>query len=222
MKTEDGKVIGVGDSVNQQMGRTWRSRLTLRFRDGSVDDDTTVYTQGTTLHVVSDHHVQKGPMFPKPMDSTLNTATRTVTWHEIHDSKDEVKTETMDLPDDLANGMMPWVLQNLPRGAAETKMSYVVFSPKPRVVKLAIHPDGRSRFRIGYVTKSAQVYRIHVELGGVAGVVAPLIGKAPADMHASVVSDDVPTFLRFNTYLYQDGPTLNIELSGPAWPSVRQ
>ena len=222
VKTEDGKVIGVGDSENQQVGRVWRSRLTLRFRDGSIDDDTTLYTQGRNLHVISDHHVQKGPSFPRQLDMTVNTAARTVTWHDVHDGKDEVKTETMEVPDDLMNGMMPWVLQNLPRGATETKMSYVVAAPKPRVVKLAIHPDGTSRFRLGYASKSAQVYRIHVELGGVAGVVAPVIGRAPADMHAYVVSDEVPTFLKFNTYLYQGGPMLNIELTGPGWPELRE
>ena len=218
VKTEEGKVIGVGDSVNQQVGRAWRSRLTLRFRDGSVDDDTTVYTQGRSLHVISDHHVQKGPTFPKPIDTTVNAASKTVTWHEVHDGKDEVKTETMDLPDDLANGMLPWVLQNLPRGAAEVKMSYVVSTPKPRVVKLAIHIDRTSGIRVGYAGRSAKVYRIHVELGGITGVVAPVIGKEPPDMHAWVVADDVPTFLKLNSYLYQGGPMLNIELSSPMWP----
>ena len=218
VKTEDGKIIGVGDCVNQPAGRAWRSRLTLRFRDGSVDDDTTVYTQGKALHVVSDHHVQKGPEFPKPMDVTVNTAANSVTWHELHDGKDEVKTETMDMPGDLANGMLPWVLQNLPRGAAEVKVSYIVSTPKPRLVKLVLHADGTSGFRIGYAGKSAKVYRIHVELGGIAGVVAPVIGKDPPDMHAWVVADDVPTFLKFNTYLYQGGPMLNLELSSPVWP----
>ncbi len=217
IRSEDGKLIGTGDEINEPVGNAWRTRLSLHFNDGSVDEETTMYVQHTTMHILTDHHVQKGPSFPKPMDMLIDVAKKQVTWHNMHDGKDEVKVEHMDLPADLANGMLPWVMQNYPKGAEELKVGYVVSTPKPRLVKFAVYPDGEDSFRIGGGKRMAKKYRIHVELGGVVGVVAPLVGKQPPDLHLWVVMDGVPTFLKMQAFLYEDGPILNMELTSPAW-----
>ena len=219
IRDDAGKVIGTGDVLNVRVGKAWKERMTLRFHDGSIDDETAVYMQHTTIHLLSDHHVQKGPSFPKPMDMTVDTGKNTVTWHEVKDGKDEVKTDTMDLPADVCNGLLPLIMQNFPKGTQELKMGYVVATPKPRVVKLAIHPDGQDRFTVGGGRREAAKYRVHVELGGVAGVVAPIIGKEPPDLYLWVVEGEVPTFLRLNGFLYAGGPILSIDLSSPTWPA---
>src|SRR3982751_5705012 len=98
LKSAEGKVIAVGDEISVAKGKEVHSRLTFRFRDGSIDDETTVFKQGSVFQLVSDHHVQKGPSFPEPLDLTMNVPSGKVTWHEVKSGKTEVKSEQMDLP----------------------------------------------------------------------------------------------------------------------------
>ena len=214
---DNGKLLGTADEVNMAVGRAWRSRLTVHFLDGSVDDDTATYTQSPTLHLLTDHHVQKGPSFPKPSDVSLDTASGTVTFHDLSDGAGAATTEHMDLPADLGNGIMPMVLQNMPRGATELKVSYLVNAPKPRLVKFAIHPDGAAEYRVGGVARQASQVRLHVDIGGLEGLVAPLIGKQPPDMAAWLSTGDAPTLLRLHLFLYLGGPMLRMELASPQW-----
>lgn len=215
--TESGKLVGVADDTNVAHGKTWTARLTLRFRDGSVDDDTTVYTQRPDLHVISDHHIQKGPSFPKPMDMTVDTASGQVTYHEVKGGKDEVKTDHLDVPQDLANGLLGLVVQNFPRGVDEVKVGYIVAAPKPRLVKLAISRDGQVGFTIGGERRKANNFKIHFELGGIARVIAPIIGKEPGDLHIYALGGEAPTFMRLTGELYNGGTVYDLELSGPTW-----
>lgn len=217
VRSEGGKLLGTADEVNVPVGKAWRSRLTLHFLDGSIDDDTTTYTQGKELRMLTDHHVQKGPSFPKPSDVLIDMQKGDVTYLETKDGKSTQQTEHMDLPADLGNGIMPLVLQNHPRGSEEYKMSYLVNTPKPRLIKFAIHADGTTRFRVGGISRSAAKYRLHVEIGGLAGIIAPIVGKEPPDMTAWVSAGEAPTFLKLYGFLYVGGPMLRMELASPEW-----
>jgi hypothetical protein len=123
VKSAEGKVIAVGDQVNVVRGNQVRSRLIFHFRDGSIDDERTVFREGVVFQLVSDHHIQKGPSFPEPLDLAVNVATREVTWREIKNGEEKVTTEHMDLPADLANGMISLLPENFPPAAAEMKVS---------------------------------------------------------------------------------------------------
>lgn len=217
IRSDEGKVLGLADVVNVAVGNTWRSRLTMHFRDGSLDDDTTVYTQTPVLRLLSDHHVQKGPSFPKPSDVTIDVAKGDVTFRDPSSGKEEATTEHMDLPADLANGMMPMLLQNMPHGTDEVKVSFLVATPKPRLVTLAIQPAGTDTYHVLGMTRPATKYRLHIQLGGLVGVIAPLIGKEPPDLTAWVTSSAAPTFLKLYGFLYLGGPMLTLELASPQW-----
>lgn len=217
LKSSDGKVIAVGDMLQVAHGRKVRSRLVFHFADGSVDDETTVFLQGRVFQLVSDHHIQKGPSFPKPLDLAVDVPTSTTTSREMKDGQEEVTTQQVDLPDDLANGMVTLVLQNIAPETAATKVSYLVGSPKPRVVKLSITPEGQESFVLGRVSRHAKRYKIHIELGGIAGVVAPVIGKQPSDLHIWVADGDIPTVVKTEGALYEEGPIWTMEQAAPVW-----
>jgi hypothetical protein len=110
-------------------------------------------------------------------------------------------------------------MKNIPPDAKETKVSMVVAAPKPRIVQLAISPRGEEPFSLVGSARNAMHYEIQIELGGVTGFVAPLIGKAPPKFHAWVVGGEAPILVREDGPLYQDGPTLSIELASPTWPN---
>jgi hypothetical protein len=220
LKSAEGKVIAVGDQINTVEGNRIRSRTTFHFRDGSIDDEVSAFTQGSVFQLVSDHHIQKGPSFREPMDMSINVAAKTVSWREMKNGKEERHTEHMDLPSDLANGMTSLIVENFPTDAAELKVSYLAGTSKPRVVKLSTRPDGEETFRVGGVSRRSKKYKIHVEIGGLAGVVAPLIGKQPSDIEIWVTAGEVATFLRMEGPLYDKGPIWRTELAAPAWPET--
>ncbi len=217
LKTSDGRIIGHGDMVSLAKGDQVRSRLTLHFRDGSLDDETTVMMQHGALQLVSDHHIQKGPSFPKPIDVTIAMPTGDVTSREWKDGKEQVTTEHMDLPQDLSNGMTTAVLLNIPPKSPETKVSYLAAAPKPRLVTLLIKPAGQAQFEIGGVPHPADRSSLHIDLGGVASVIAPVIGKQPSDIMVWVTRGEVPSVLKMEGALYIGGPIWTMELASPVW-----
>lgn len=217
LRSEDGKLIATGDQIVVAHGNQVRSRLIFHFRDGSIDDEVTTFRQSKTLDLISDHHLQKGPSFPHPLNVQIDVPKGQVTYIEFKDGASEQKTEHMDMPDDLANGLVSSVVENLSTSAAESKVSYLTASPKPRIVRLAIKPDGEGHFRVGGGPRLARRFRIHIELGGVAGVIAPMVGKQPTDLTMWVMSGEVPAFLNLEGALYEQGPTWKMELTSPVW-----
>lgn len=222
VKSAQGHVIGVGDVVQVAEGSRVRSRLVFRFRDGSMDDESTVFLEEDVLRLVSDHHVQKGPSFPTPLNVTINVPGAEVTWHESRNGKTEVNRKHMELPNDLANGIIPEVMQNIPASAAETKVSYLANDPKPRIVRLSVKPEARDSFTVGGLAYFANRYVVHVDLGGLAGMIAPLIGKQPTDVRDWVVTGEVPCVARMEGAFYQGGPVWTVELASPEWSSTAE
>ncbi len=75
LRTLEGKLLAAGDLTQVIHGSRVTSHLIFRFKDGSVDDETTVFTQRGQFRLVSDHHIQKGPGFPKPADVLIEAST---------------------------------------------------------------------------------------------------------------------------------------------------
>ena len=74
LRSEGGNVVASGDSLQFVHGDRITAETIFRFKDGSVDDETTVYTQHKTFHLISDRHVQRGPSFPHPLDVLIDAA----------------------------------------------------------------------------------------------------------------------------------------------------
>jgi len=217
-RAEDGHILATGDSVQVSRGDQVTSRTTFTYKDGSVDDDTTVFMQRKTFKLISDHHVQKGPFFPHPMDLMIDTRSGQVTYKTTNKGgQQDVHTAHMNLPEDLANGMVSQVIANLKAGAQMATLSILVTAPKPRIVKLQISTVGEDSFSVGGASRKATHYEIKIEIGGVAGVVAPLVGKAPPNIQFWQIGGDAPTFLREKGPTFEDGPMITIEQVSPEW-----
>jgi hypothetical protein len=72
------------------------------------------------------------------------------------------------------------------------------------------------------LSRKAIHYEIKIELGGVAGIVAPMIGKQPPNIEMWIIGGPAPCFLREQGPIYQDGPVYTIELASPTWQASRQ
>lgn len=219
LKSGKGKVIAVGDQTNVVHGDQIHSELIFHFHDGSIDDEVADYRQGEVFELIRDHHVQKGPSFPKPLDMTIDVAAGEVTWQETKDGKSDTKTQHMDLPNDLMNGMLSLAVEDFPAKTDELKVSYLAFDSSPRVVGFTVTPQGEDKVRVGGATRKVNRYNIHIEIGGLAGVIAPIIGKKPADMQLWSMGGDAPLFVGLRGPLYAQGPVWTMELASPALPA---
>jgi hypothetical protein len=212
VKSADGKVIGNCEEVSTAEGDHMRSALTFRFLDGSLDEQITTYTQENVFRLIHDHHVQKGPSFPTQLDMTIDVPNGTVTWHAKERGRDEVTTRHMSLPDDVANGLVPLLTENVPPGSARLDVSWVAIAIKPLIVTLTIQPD-RSPEMVPKLQHASR-YLLHVELHGLAKLVAPLLNRQPEDLHVWVTDDAQPSFLRMRGPFYQGGPVWTVESLG--------
>jgi hypothetical protein len=136
----------------------------------------------------------------------------------LNDGKQKEVSERMELPPDVANGIVPTLLKNIQPTASRTTVSMVAATPKPRLVKLAIIPQGEEPFSVGGFSRKAMHYVLKVEIGGAAGIVAPLVGKQPPDVHIWILGAEAPVFLKEEGPLYEGGPIWRIEQVSPVWP----
>jgi len=219
LRGPDGQVVAAGDATCVVSGSRVKTETYFRFKDGSVDDEIAVFTQHRTFQLISDRHIQKGPYFPHPMDVTVDVPSGTVTVREPgKDGKEEVHTDHMKFPADLANGIVPQLIENLKPNAPEISFSMVVMTPKPRVVKLVVSTVGEDDCCtvVGFPRKATH-YQIKIELGGLVGVIAPLVGKAPPNIEMWIIGGNAPTFAREIGPLYSEGPMMTIQLASPVW-----
>jgi hypothetical protein len=216
----DGVLLADGDLLQVAHGDQVTSRLVLHFKDGSTHEETVVFSQRHYFRLISDHLVQKGPSFPHPMDVSTDASSGQIAVHYTDDDgKEKTASDHPKLSADLANGMILTLLQNLRPDIPQTTVSMVAATPKPRIVKLAITPRGEESFSIARTKRTATHYVVKVDIGGVAGVVAPLLGKQPADTQVWIMGGEAPAFVKMEGQLYSGGPIWRIELASPEWNS---
>jgi hypothetical protein len=222
LRTLEGDTLADGDLIQVAHGDQVTRRLVFHFKDGSIDDETAVFSQRRSFRLLRDHLVQKGPAFPHPLEVSIESSTGQVTVHYTDDDgKEKVATEHLDMPPDVANGLVLTLLKNIRSDTPQTKVSMVVATPKPRLVKLAITPQGEEPFLIGGSSRKATHYVVKVEIGGVAGLVAPLLGKQPPDTQVWILGGEAPAFVKSEGPLYVGGPIWRIELASPVWPAMQ-
>jgi hypothetical protein len=215
VKTLDGTRIATGDVTQQVHDDRVVSHLILHFTDGSIDDETTVFSQHGVFRLISDHLIQRGPSFPKSMDVLIDASKGEII---ARDKDGKIKRERLELPPDVSNGLPPNLLMNILPSAPETKLSFVAPTEKPRLVQISIKPAGEASFTIGGSTRKAIDYVLKIELGGIAGVIAPIIGKQPSDHHIWILGGASPAFISEEGQMYEGGPMWRIEQISPAFP----
>jgi hypothetical protein len=217
LRTLQGETLAAGDLIQNVKGDEVTSRLVFSFRDGSSHDETAVFTQKGTFQLRSYKLVQKGPAFQHPTEVAIDGGDGRVTVrHKDDEGEEKVETETIEVPADLANGIVLILLKNVRPGAPPT-MSFVAATPKPRLVRLETTAAGEEPFAIAGSTRKATHYVVKVKIGGVAGLLASLFGKQPPDTHVWILGGEAPAFVKSEGPLYVGGPPWRIELTGPVW-----
>jgi hypothetical protein len=220
LRSLDDKLLADGDVTQTVRDDRVTAKLLFRFKDGSTHEETTVYSQRGQLKLISYRVAQKGPSFPQPLEMSVEGAGQVTVRYQDERGTPQNEVDHFAAPPDLANGIVPKLLMNAGPDAMPTSFSLMAATPKPRMVKLLITPQGREQFTIGGTPREAMHYVLKVEVGGIAGVLAPIVGKQPPDSHVWIASGDVPVFVRGEQPFYAGGPVWRVELANPTWPKA--
>jgi hypothetical protein len=222
LRTEDGKAIAIGGVDQTAYGTRVTTTLSFHFEDGSEYEETTVFSQRSVFRILSSHLLTKGPAFKKPMEVWIGCLSGQVKVREIQGDKkddgkeDKVTIQHINIPADLANGIAPTLIKNFPDDSQRT-LTMLVATPKPRIVKLVVTPEGDESFTFEGTKYKAKQYSVKVQIGGVAGAVAPVVGQQPPDTHFWILKGEAPIFLKSTGPLAVGTPVWQIELAGPTW-----
>jgi hypothetical protein len=214
----DGEALANGELIQSVRENRAESRLTFHFKDGSLQDEHIAFTQSRVFKVVSHRMVQRGPAFPHELRSSFEreSGRYTVRFRDTTKSGPEEHHEgQLDLPDDVYNGMATVLVRNLEGRGARGHL--LAFTPKPRLLRMELVPSGEDTFWVGPVERQASKYQVKLEVPGVMGLAASLIGKDPPDLMYWIVQSPVPAFLKFEGAFFLKGPTWRVEPARPRW-----
>src|SRR5262249_32135126 len=130
---------------------------------------------------------------------------------------DQTDEGPLALPDDLHDGLTLVLLKNLPPGTNATG-HMLAFRPKPYVLSTEMRSEGEDRFFIGDAARTATRFLVKMELRGLTGAVASLLGKDPPDLRYWISTGPAPGFVKMEGALFLNGPRWKIELTAPRWP----
>ena len=217
LEDTNGKALAYGELNQVVSGKDGvvTDNLRFQFKDGSSYQEVTKFTQKDEFRLISNHVVQKGPAFKQNSDELIEAATGTITVKTTSNGKEQVTDKHLDLSPDISNGLLFTLVKNLDPAGGETTVSMVAPSANPRLLKLTIVPGTPTTMGVGLVKHKAAQYIVKFKIGGVAGVIAPLVGKQPPDLHIWVVKSEVPTFVQSEGPLYEGGPVWRIRLTAP-------
>ena len=213
LRSARGEALAHGEFTQTVRGEQLQSTLVFRFTDGSLYDETTTFSQRGTLRLLAYKLVQKGKSFPEAAEVAFDRKSGRYRARV----GGETAEGTVDLPDDLHNGLTGLLLKNLPAGAGGSG-HLLAFTPKPQLLNTKIIRQGEDRFLIGDTEHRATRYLVKLEVPGVKGIVATLFGKDPPDLHYWLVTEAVPAFVRFEGQMFLKGPHWTIEMAAPSWP----
>ena len=130
LRSPEGAITAVGDLTQVAQGDRITSRLVFHFKDGSLQDETAVFSQRAQFRLVSDHLIQKGRAFEQPLDMRIDGQSGQVTVRYLdEDGQEKVENQRLELPPDLANGLIITLLKNVRRAALPATFSYVAATP---------------------------------------------------------------------------------------------
>lgn len=222
IRDEAGHGIAVGDLIQTVRGDRVTAHLIFHFKDGSLDDETSVFTQRGNFQLISDHHIQQGPFFSHPMDLWIDAKKGQVTVRSLDKggAGDQAKAVHMSLPPDLySNLMVITIAKNLAPDATDAQISMLVATPKPRIVKLVFSPRGEDKFSLAGFERKASHFEVKFQIQGIAGAIAPIVGKQPPDLEVWIQGGEVPAFVKEEGPLFEGSPMMSIQQTGPVGPS---
>ncbi|MGC9199374.1 MAG: hypothetical protein ACP5E5_10630 [Acidobacteriaceae bacterium] len=217
-RSQTGEMIARDEFSQSVQGDEVTMHFTLHFLDGSVDEETTSYRQEGMFRLLVDRHIERGPFFARPVDFTVDAATGVLTSRSPEArGGSRVESRRMDLPADVANGIVGTLLLNVPRNTKPFSVDMVAPVEGGRLVQLLISPEGERSFKMDGQNLTATVFRVHPVLGGIVGLIARLLGLQPKDVMVWIWEGSDPAVVRIVGQLGGSGPVVTSDLVGASF-----
>jgi hypothetical protein len=217
VRSVDGTAIGHGELRQKPVQGLVESRLRLAFKDGSLREETVVFSQERTFRLERYRLVERGPTFLATEVSFDRGSGQYRSRTQDRKGAEEAASGTLEMPADLYNGMALVLLKNL-GGGERASGRMAVFLPRPRLIRMDLVSEGEEPVRAAGASLTVRRYLVKLEVGGLAGVIASLIGKDPPDSRYWFVTGEVPAFARFEGAMFLHGPVWRIEMAPIEWP----
>src|SRR5438034_3671324 len=141
VRTLEGKAVADGQMTQDALGDRVTTHLIFRFKDGSVYEDTTIFSQRGTFRLLSDHLILRGPSFKQPVDTSIDASTGQVKVRYTEaKGREKVIAQRMELPPDVANGLLLTLMKDIKPGVPRTTVSMVARSEE-HTSELQSHSD---------------------------------------------------------------------------------
>jgi hypothetical protein len=214
-----GAALAQGDLLQVARGDEIDKRMIFHFKDGSIFDENVTFTEKGVYLLKTYGLAEKGPAFAvdTEISMTLATGAYRVTTKDHKGGGEKILEGKFALPPDVYNGMILTVVKDLPKGTGVI-IHFVGFTPEPKLIELELTPVGEVKIPVGELTKNAVHYAMKPRLGLWLNLFATLLGRIPPDLHAWIITDDVPAFVGFEGSLTTPGPVWRIELVSPRRP----
>ena len=103
LRALEGTLLADGELIQSSRGDRVTSRLVFHFKDGSLHDETVVFSQRGHLRMLHDHLVQKGPAFQRPMEVEIDGRKQEISVrYADDDGKARLVAEHLELPSTFA------------------------------------------------------------------------------------------------------------------------
>src|SRR3989475_1401008 len=97
LRTLEGTRLADGEMTQGADGDRVTGHLIFRFKDGSVYDDTTIFTQRGAFRLLSDHLLERGPSFKQDMETSVEASKGQITVrYKDKDGKEKVLKEQQE------------------------------------------------------------------------------------------------------------------------------
>ena len=218
VRSPDGAAIGYGEMSQKPTGNLVECRTILRFKDGSLYDESATFSQKGVFRLEAYRLAQHGPSYPAlEVSFDRKSGQYKARGQAEKDGEEKAASGKLEMPADLYNGMALMLLKNLPGGAGAV-VHVAVFTPEPRLIEMEWSWEGEDAVLLGGRPMKAMRSLVKLKIGGLTGVFASLVGKSPPDLRYWLVTGDVPAFVRFEGAMFLNGPVWRLEMTTVEWP----
>jgi hypothetical protein len=218
LRSLDGAAIAYGEVNQKPTGNLVECRTILRFKDGSLYDESATFSQKGVFRLEGYRLLQHGPSNPAlEVSFDRKRGQYKARTKGEKDDKQKVASGKFEMPADLYNGMALMLLKNLPGGAGAT-VHMAVFTPDPRLIEMEWSWEGEDEVLLGGRAMKTMRLLVKLKIGGLTGVIALLAGKSPPNLRYWLVTGEVPAFVRFEGAMFLNGPVWRLEMTTVEWP----
>ena len=171
-----------------------------------MHDERTTYSQRGVFRLEAYHLTQSGPSFPGA-DVAFDRKSWPLPGEDAREgrrARGDGERRVRDAAGSRQRPDAPLAQEHAARGTGHRPAGGV--HAEAALSRMELHQEGEDRIVFAGDPKQAARHLVDLEIGGVTGVVASVIGKNPPDLRYWLALGDIPAFVRFQGAMFLERP----------------